>query len=229
MPARRILSLWFPRLGAERLLRRRRGLPAVPFAVVADERNLHVLFSLNVEAEAAGLRRGQPLRDARAMCPALMTAFRNPRAEAMFLAALRRWSGKFSPWVAEEPPDSLTIDLSGAAHLYGGEEGVLAAVRADCELLGLTVQAGIADTVGAAWALSRFAGRGGMAIRNGDAIDQEARATRSRAGRRHWTRGGAAPAMSAPAAPTAAIAPPGHLRQALAPLPVAALRLEPEM
>ncbi|WP_343080607.1 DNA polymerase Y family protein [Ostreiculturibacter nitratireducens] len=226
MPARRILSLWFPRLGAERLLRGMRGLPPAPFAVITEVGNAQVLSSLNAEAEAEGLRMGQPLRDARAMCPDLTTRLRNPQAEAAFLSVLRRWAGKFSPWVAEEPPASLVIDLTGSAHLYGGEEGVLAAVAEDCTGLGLTVQTGIADTVGGAWALARFAGKGGEAARSGDAIDQEARATRSRAVKRHWTRGGAAPTLAAPPAPVGRIAAPGQIRQALAPLPLAALRID---
>lgn len=231
MAQRRILSLWFPRLWAERQVRQRRGLPEMPFAVVSDQHNTEALYSLNALAEAEGLRVGQPLRDARAMCPALVTAFRNPIIEAQFLMALRRWAGRFSPWVAEEPPDGLMIDLSGAAHLYGGEEGVLDVVAGDCADLGLTVQAGIADTPGAAWALARHAGRAGPAARSGDAIDQEARATRSRAAKRHWTRGGdggADPVDPRPARPVARIAPPGHLRQALAPLPLAALRIDAE-
>ena len=58
MPARRILSIWFPRLGAERLMRRR-GLSG-PFAVVAERGQRQVLVSLSPEAEAAGLFPGQP-------------------------------------------------------------------------------------------------------------------------------------------------------------------------
>lgn len=228
MPPRRILSLWFPRLGAERLMRQRRGLPAQAFAVVIEQANLQTLWSLNAEAEAEGLRQGQPLRDARAMCPELLTHLRNAQAEALFLMALRRWAGKFSPWVAEEPPEGLVIDLSGAAHLFGGEEGVLATISEDCAGLGLSVQAGIADTVGAAWALTRYAGRGAAMLRSGDAVDQEARATRSRAARRHWTSGGTSPSPVASPASLVRVAAPGQTRQALAPLPLAALRIDAE-
>jgi protein ImuB len=231
MPARRIMSLWFPRLGAERLLRGRRGLPDVPFAIVADIANAQVLWSLNDLAEAEGLVAGQPLRDARAMCPALVTAFRNQQSEALFLTALRRWAGKFSPWVAEEAADGLVIDLTGSAHLFGGEEGVARAVVDDCADLGLTVQAAIADTPGAAWAMARYGGRSGGAARSGDAIEQEARATRSRAAKRHWTKGGSS-GTSVDSGPEVApprlvvrIAPSGQTRQAIAPLPIAALRL----
>lgn len=230
MKNRRILSLWFPRLAAERCLRARRGLPPQgPFAVVGDVQNAQVLMSLTAEAEVAGLTRGQPLRDAHAMCPELETKLANPRLDAAFLTVLRRWAGKFSPWVSEEKPEALVIDITGCAHLFGGEAGLIDAVEADCAMLGLTVQSGVADTVGAAWALARFAGGQGGSARSGDDISQEARATRSRAAkRRHWERGGPAPGADMPVNRTAKIAAPGQTRTALASLPVAALRLEPD-
>jgi protein ImuB len=174
--------------------------------------------------------RGQPLSEAVTLCPGLITRACDPSGEAAFLSALRRWAGKFSPWVAEQAPEGLMVDLTGCAHLFGGEEALFHQVQADCADLGLSVQAGIADTAGAAWALARFAGGdGGAVTRTGDAIDQEARATRSRAQRRHWTRGGAAP-DAAPTGRAASphIAPPGATRQALAPLPIAALRVSPD-
>jgi len=230
MPNRRILSLWFPRLGAERLLRRDPALAEAPFAIAEDRGNMQLLSSLSASAHAAGLVRDQPLRDARAMCPDLVTRLRNPQAEAAFLASLRRWAGKFSPWVAEEAPDALIVDLTGCAHLFGGEEALLEQVELDCADLGLTVHSGIADTAGAAWALARFAGQPLPLARTGDAIDQEAYATRARAvKRRNWERGGPAPALKPPVNRQARIAAPGQTRQAIAPLPVAALRLDPDV
>ncbi len=229
MPQRRILSLWFPRLSAERCLRQGAALPGVPFAVAGEDQNAQVLVSLSAEAEAAGLTLGQPLRDARAMCPDLQTRLQNRQLDATFLTVLRRWAGKFSPWVSEEAPDALVIDLTGCAHLFGGEAALMELAETDCADLGLTVRAGIADTVGAAWALARYSGIAGGAARSGDDIAQEARATRSRAARRrHWERGGPAPEVSAkgPEASAARIAAPGQTRTALAGLPVAALRLE---
>jgi protein ImuB len=229
MAHRRILSLWFPRLAAERLLRRQGGALPQPFAVVADRMGAQVLVSVNAEAEAAGLSLGQPLRDATAMCPGLLTSCADPLADAAFLCVLRRWAGKYSPWVAEEPPASLVIDLTGCAHLFGGEAMLLAEVEADCAQLGLTVRAGVGDTAGAAWALARYAGQEVSPVRNGDAIAQEARATRSRAAkRRGWERGGTPPALAMTGVPQGVIALPGQMRQALGSLPVAALRLPPD-
>jgi protein ImuB len=212
---------------AERHLRMEPALTDLPFAVVEDRQNMQVLASLSVAASAAGVRAEQPLRDAQAMCPDLLTRRANPMLEAAFLTVLRRWCGKYSPWVSEEAPDGLVVDLTGCAHLFGGEEALLGQVSQDCADLGLTVHAGIADTVGAAWALARYAGQPIPLVRSGDAIDQEAWATRSRAvKRRHWERGGPAPTPRPPSGERMGrIAAPGQTRQALGPLPVAALRI----
>lgn len=222
MPARRILSVWFPRLGAERLLRRRGDAGRRPFAVVADDGQRQVLSSLSPEAEAAGLVIGQPLREAHALCPDLATQVQHRAAEAGFLRALARWADRFSPLVGEDGPDGLRLDITGCAHLFGGEAALIDSLTQEAADLGLSVRCGLADSVGAAWALARFADRGIAPGRSGDAIEQEARATRARAARRrHWQQ--ATPAGS-PDRP-ARIVPPGQTHSALSPLPVAALRL----
>jgi protein ImuB len=226
---RRILSLWFPRLAAERALRRQQRAMPGPLVIVAEIGNTQILSSVTAEAEAAGLRVGQSLRDARSLCPTLVAHPADPLAEASHLASLRHWAGKFSPWVSEERPTSLLIDVTGCANLFGGEAALMAQAGEDCAGFGLTVQMGTADTPGLAWALARFAGQPGDPGRSGDAIAQEARATRSRAAkRRHWERGGAAPQMILSGSPQGRIAPPGHVRQVLAPLPMIALRLPQE-
>ncbi len=223
MPARRILSLWFPHLGAERLLRGAIVAPDTPFAVVRETRQMQQIASLSAAARGAGLRPGQSLRDAQAICPGLVTRQHDPQAEALFLSVLRRWAGKFSPWVAEEPPAGLVVDLTGCAHLFGGEAALLDQAVQECTDLGLTVQAGLADTRGAAWALARHAGQAAGSPRSGDDITQEARATRSRAAKRHPRNDGDG-AAAQPGRPPA-IAAPGQTRQAIAPLPLVALRL----
>ncbi|MDU8929374.1 DNA polymerase Y family protein [Alisedimentitalea sp. MJ-SS2] len=227
MSTRRILSLWFPCLGAERLIRRDGLDPDLPFAVVRDTGQMQVLSSLSPAAFAQGLRPDQPLRDAMAMCPALLTRLRNGPTEAAFLTTLRRWATRYSPWIGEDGEDGLIADISGCAHLFGSEEGLLTRIDEDTAALGLSVRSGLADTRGGAWALARYAGRSAGHARSGDAIDQEARATRARATkRRHWTRGGAAPSGSPATTPQGRIAAPGQTHSALAPLPVAALRLD---
>jgi len=225
MPARRILSLWFPRLGAERLLRQADTLRDQPFAVLRDTGQMQVLNSLSETASAAGLHHGQPLRDALAMCPELVTRLQNPQAEVAFLTVLQRWADKLSPWVAGLPPDGLVIDVTGCTHLFGGEEALMAQIEGEVTDLGLSVRMGLADTQGAAWALARFAGEQAGSHRSGDAIEQEARATRSRAAkRRHWEKGGARPAFAQPPSFHARIAATGKGDRAVCALPVSAIR-----
>lgn len=226
---RRVLSLWFPRLAAEQAVRQGAGQGTGPgaVAVVIDRGNTRQILAANAEAEAKGVFRGQAHQEALALVPDLVTRMSQPEAEAAFLTALRRWAGKFSPWVAEEGQTGLMIDLTGCAHLFGGEAALLQQVSQDCADLGLSVRAAIADTAGAAWALARYAGGPITAGRSSDAIDQEARATRSRAAKKkHWERGGPAPVLATQGLCSGPIAPPGQMRQALAGLPVAALRID---
>ena len=82
MANRRILSLWFPRLAAERALRLRRDALPLPFAIVGDQNGAQVLTSLNPRPRRRACALGQPLRDATAMCPGLLTQPADPLAEA---------------------------------------------------------------------------------------------------------------------------------------------------
>jgi protein ImuB len=58
---RRILSLWFPRLAAERALRLEPALTEAPLVVVSETGNLRSVAALTEAAEARGLHRNQPL------------------------------------------------------------------------------------------------------------------------------------------------------------------------
>ncbi|MEM0978003.1 MAG: DNA polymerase Y family protein [Pseudomonadota bacterium] len=226
MRSRRVLSIWFPHLGAERVLRSHRGRITQPFACVRKTQSLLSLSSLSPLAAKEGLHIGQSVTDARAICTSLITASENVPADQAFMSALQRWAGQFSPWVSIQGETGLCLDITGCAHLFGGEEPLVKSVIEQIEDLSLTAQIGLADTVGAAWALARFANQPLHSDRSGDAIEQEARATRARAyKRRHWERGGSRPAVQNLNDTVNRIAPPGGSAAAIACLPVAALRL----
>jgi protein ImuB len=156
--------VWFPRLPSDRALRLRPVEGA--FALTLRTGNAERLHCLNMAAESLGLQRGMGLADARASCPDLVSAPADPVAEARFLALLRRWATRWCPWVASDPPDGLVLDITGAAHLWRGEEALAESLRADLTRMGLGACIGLADTRGAAWGLARH-GRelgGGLAI-----------------------------------------------------------------
>lgn len=94
------------------------------------------------------------MADARAFCPGLRTVPADPVADDRFLAALRRWAMRYCPWVGFEGGDGLVLDITGAAHLHGGEAAMLADMRRHLARTGIGVMLGLGDTRGAAWALA---------------------------------------------------------------------------
>ncbi len=226
MSQKRILSVWFPRLAIERTLLQARIPADIAAAAVASVSNAQILAALTPAAEAEGLHAGQPLRDALAIFPALITYPADIVSDAKFLSQLRRAGDKYSPWIADDGHSGLMIDATGCAHLFGGEEGMLDRIEQDYSAQGLTVRTGMADTLGAAWALARFAGQAADRRRSGDDIDQEARATRSRSAKRwQWAKTRPNGGDGRPPSAASRIAPPNRLCAALSPLPAAALRL----
>lgn len=82
-----------------------------------------------------------------------------PSDKAGDVAALERlchWSERWCPFVATDGPDGLLLDITGAAHLFGGEHRLAAEMRARFRAMRLTARVAIAPTIGAAWALARY-------------------------------------------------------------------------
>ena len=153
---RRVLSVWFPRLASDARLRRR---PCdAPFAISLRSGSRDHLHCLNTAALAAGLSRGMALADARALCPGLITEPANLASEAAVLKALVHMARRWSPLVARDGADGLITDISGVAHLFGGEDGLLEDLQARIARAGFACAVGVADTRGAAYALARFGG-----------------------------------------------------------------------
>jgi len=121
------------------------------------------LSAVSFEAAALGLHAGQKATDALALVPELATAEAEPEADAAALTELVDWCVRFSPAVAADAPDGLFLDVTGVAHLWGGEAAMLADFRTRLAANGLPFRCAIADTPGAAWALVRFGEDGAIA------------------------------------------------------------------
>lgn len=155
--ARRILSLWLPRLTTDVWMRRRGHDAARPLAAVTGERGRLMLSAVNRAAEQAGGRPGITLADARAVEPALAVFDADPRDDALMLARLADWALRYTPWTAPDGTDGLVLDVTGCAHLFGGESGLLADLVERLDHAGIESRAAIADTPAAAWAVARYA------------------------------------------------------------------------
>lgn len=162
----------------------RSGEELAPLVTSIRDGNRILIAAADMPARALGLAPGMALAQARAQVAGLDIRDADPEGDRAHLASLamalaRRWA----PTVAIEGDGTLFLDLSGVAHLHGGEAQMAARLRRMLARLGYSARIAIADTPGAAWALAHFQG------------------------------------------PT--LCPPGQHAEALAPLPIEALRIDP--
>ncbi len=162
---RRILYCWLPCFATDRIARRRPALAARPVAIVRHDRGRRIAVAVNGPAGRNGVRPGQSLADARSLCPALKAVEADPAADSRLLLHLARWCTRYTPWAAPEAPaeddttnayeGALLLDISGCAHLAGGEETLSGNLANQLENFGFTVRCAVADTPGAARAWAR--------------------------------------------------------------------------
>lgn len=198
-PRRRIVSLSLPRFATDRAARRAEGTgDDVPLATIAPEAGAMRLAAVDAQAASLGLIAGMPLAEARARVPALVAIDADGQGDARVLERLAAWCCRYTPWTSLDPcggtdrpgAAGLWLDISGCAHLFGGEARLLMDLAERLANAGYAARAAAADTAGAAWARARHP------------RDE---------GETGWTR-----------------VSPGEQAAAIAPLPLAALRLEPE-
>jgi protein ImuB len=206
------LYLFLPSWAIDRL--RRSGLlpnlgaapgEAAPFATVIAVGGRQILAAVNPAAAAQGIATGMPLADALSFLPGLLTRPAELAEDAAALRRLAEWCGRYSPWTAPDGADGIKIETTGSAHLWGGEAGLAADLSGRLARQGIAHRVAIADTLGAAWAVARFAA-------------SEAEEGACKLPVKTGKTGGIA---------TSLVVAPGETRAALAPLPIAALRLDP--
>ena len=158
---RRILSLWLPRLPIDRIKRKLTqdgdALDKTPSVVVAKQNNAMLIYALDDLAVRAGLSIGLPLANARAICPELTVFDADEVADRKTLDDIADWCDRFTPLVALDPPHGLYLDITGCAHLFGGERALLQIVCGALTRRGFAVSAAIASTSICARTLTRQA------------------------------------------------------------------------
>jgi protein ImuB len=159
--ARRVASVWFPSFATDRLCRKNAAWRANPLATVSDG-NVQRIAAVNTPAQANGIAPGMTLADARALVPQLAVLPADPAGDARTLGRLADWCIRYTPWVSVDREDQcgsagLWLDITGCAHLLGGEAELIGDLETRLGALGFAARAAVADTSGAAWAWARFA------------------------------------------------------------------------
>ncbi|RDE06121.1 DNA polymerase Y family protein [Sphingomonas aracearum] len=135
--------------------------PAEPPLVTAHKVGARVeIAAVNPAAQALGLAPGTALTLARAQVPDLEVRAADPDGDAADLRALaERLARRWAPIVAVSDADGLLIDLTGVAHLHGGEAGFARRLLRLLARHGIGGRVAVADSAGAAWALARHGGQ----------------------------------------------------------------------
>ncbi len=149
------MVVWFRHLVADWFIRQQPHLQDVPFVFVKADHGRMVISAASVPALQHDIRVNMVLADARAICPALEVFDEIPSVAEIVLRKLCEWCIQFTPIAAIDLPGGLVLDITGCAHLWGGEEQYFRKIRQRLSQLGYQVRCAIADTIGAAWALSR--------------------------------------------------------------------------
>ena len=111
---------------------------------------------MNAPAQSLGLRVMMPLADARAMYPSLIVEQADDIADTRLLEAISDWLARYTPLVGITPPDGVMLDITGCAHLFGGEEAMRKDVVRRLYEQGVSARTAIAGTPGAAWGVARY-------------------------------------------------------------------------
>jgi len=105
-----------------------------------------------------------PLADALSFLPGLTTRAAEPGEDAAALHRLAEWCGRYSPWTAPDGEDGVKIEITGSSHLWGGEAELGADLSRRLARQDIDHRVAIADTLGASWAMARYAAGEGRPV-----------------------------------------------------------------
>ncbi|MFN0262268.1 Y-family DNA polymerase [Tepidamorphus sp. 3E244] len=162
-PSRRYLAVWFPFLPRDRHAwqARRCNRPVeTPLCFTTKERGALRISAVDPAAADLGIAAGMKLADARAQLPRLAAIDHDTAADQGWLERLGTSCDRYTPMASIAGTDGLILDISGCAHLFGGEEALRANLLAWLSRHAAHVRTHIAGTPHAADAQARFGAPG---------------------------------------------------------------------
>ncbi len=156
---KRFVSIWFPNLATDWFAIQQPDLGKAPFVLCAPSHGRLVVTAADPKAQASGIYVGMVFADARAILPSIGKVDDQPEIIEKLLKRIAEWCIRFSPVTSYQLPDGIVIDATGCCHLWGGEQKYLADISTRLLNKGYRNKAGIADTIGAAWAIARYGGQ----------------------------------------------------------------------
>lgn len=163
----RYAVIWFRHLVTDWYIRRRPALRAEAFVLTTAMHGRQVVTAASEAAEAQGVSVGMVLADARAIVPQVQRFDDVAGVRERLLSGLGEWCMQYTPVVGVGLPDGLYLDITGCAHLWGGERAYLDHMTGRLQQLGYDVRVAVADTIGVAWAVVHY-GQSGQIVASGE-------------------------------------------------------------
>jgi protein ImuB len=127
-----------------------------PLVLIGHEGRKRVVLAADQAARREGLRPGIAASKAQALVANLIVMDADPDADRLTLEKLAIWMQRhFAPIVAPDG-DGLMLDITGTAHLFGGEKAMLVEMVRKLAAAGIGARIAAAPTYGAAHATARI-------------------------------------------------------------------------
>ena len=141
-----------------RVASQQRTLPGddVPVILAANGTHGPVVHAVNAAAAGLGISAGQRVVDVQAIHPDLHVENADPAGDQKLLERVARWARRWCPWTVRDGDDGIVMDVTGVAHLFGGETALLRDMGQRFKMQGLSARLALAPTRGAAQMLARF-------------------------------------------------------------------------
>ncbi|MBD3664793.1 DNA polymerase Y family protein [Sulfitobacter sp. TSTF-M16] len=147
-----------------RIVSQQRTLPddTVPVILAAPGSHGPVVHALSAAAKALGIELGARVVDVQAIHPDLHVENADPAGDLKLLDRVALWARRWCPWTVRDAHDGIVMDVTGAAHLFGGEAAMLRDMATRFRMQGLSARLAMAPTRGAAQMLARFGPAGAV-------------------------------------------------------------------
>jgi protein ImuB len=155
---KRFVTIWFRHLKTDWHSIRQPFLKSIPFVLAIPDHGRKIITASNIHAQQQSIDPGMVVADAKAILPSLQVIDDDPKLAEKILKSIAKFCIRYTDAVSIDLPDGLILDVTGCAHLWGGEKNYITEINSRLSNRGYHVRATIADTIGAAWAIAHYGG-----------------------------------------------------------------------
>ena len=152
----RFVTIWFRHLKTDWHSIRQPALRDTAFVLASPDHGRLVITAINPIAQHQGIETGMVISDARAIFPSIKILDDDPKLAERLLKSIAKWCIRYTDAIAIDLPNGLILDVSGCAHLWGGEKNYIKDINTRLTNRGYDVRATMADSIGSAWAIAHY-------------------------------------------------------------------------